>query len=693
MNNESLIRKSSTKPLTTQNMELNNIIESIENMEPTFKSPIDNVTAEERKALLELKNETNLIFKKADKGGAIVMMDKYFCRDTLVYNGHLNTDTYSRVEENADKKVYSTLSKFMNNYPSCATKDELKCILTSNWKTSEFYVLPKIHKCKNLSTIAKETNEDYIEIPPPSDLTGRPIIGGPNAPTQGLSALIEKILTPIVPFQKSFIKDDWDFLRKLPRNIPYPCRLFSCDIKSLYTSIPIDLGLRAIDYWVTKKRDLIPSRFSKEFILKSTEFVLLNNNFKFNNQMYHQDKGTAMGTIMAPPYACLTVGFLEETILFPTILPQYFPIDICDLIEDLYNRFMDDGFTPLPDEVDPEVFKSCMNSLHSDIIFTIECGSELEDGKKMLSFLDVLVTLNANGDIETEIYYKETNSHHYLNFNSQHPRHILYNIPYNLAKRIIVFTSDSNKMEKHLEDLKKWLLKCQYPIKVIKRGIHNARLQGPSPCPTPRENVIPFVTTNYGNMDMNNITSSIKKKLANTKDDRLQDIFKESKIVLGLRQPMNLYRHLIKSTYVDNPQNPELGLHKCENKRCQICALYLQECNSFKTANEFNWEIRCHIGCNSTNVIYYLVCNMCNVMSYTGKTNNLRSRTNNHISSCRNGSGTNVFDNHVYQCGLRNNCLQAPYFKLFAFIRVSDESKLLSTEQWLHSKHFDTFNR
>ena len=31
--------------------------------------------------------------------------------------------------------------------------------------------------------------------------------------------------------------------------------------------------------------------------------------------------GTAIGAKFAPPYACLSAGLLEETILFPLLLP------------------------------------------------------------------------------------------------------------------------------------------------------------------------------------------------------------------------------------------------------------------------------------------------------------------------------------------------------------------------------------
>ena len=49
---------------------------------------------------------------------------------------------------------------------------------------------------------------------PPNSLKGCPIIAVPNSPTQKLSSLLQKILTPLVPKLKSYTKDDWDFLKK-----------------------------------------------------------------------------------------------------------------------------------------------------------------------------------------------------------------------------------------------------------------------------------------------------------------------------------------------------------------------------------------------------------------------------------------------------------------------------------------------
>ena len=82
--------------------------------------------------------------------------------------------------------------------------------------------------------------------------------------------------------------------------------------------------------------------------------------------------------------------------------------------------------------------------------------------------------------LETDIFYKETNSHDYLRYDSHHPQHIKDNIPYNLAKRIIVFCSNSDTEQLRLTELKKWLLNCGYPRKIIEKKIYNARLQGPA---------------------------------------------------------------------------------------------------------------------------------------------------------------------------------------------------------------------
>ena len=74
-------------------------------------------------------------------------------------------------------------------------------------------------------------------------------------------------------------------------------------------------------------------------------------------------------------------------------------------------------------------------------------------------------------------------------------------IPYNLAKRIVVFVSNDKKIEYRLNELKNWLKSCKYLENIINRAFHNVRLQRPASLKT-NSNNIPFVTT-YDNVNNN----------------------------------------------------------------------------------------------------------------------------------------------------------------------------------------------
>ena len=111
---------------------------------------------------------------------------------------------------------------------------------------------------------------------------------------------------------------------------------------------------------------------------------------------------------------------------------------------------MDDGFLIWPISLDVNIFISILNNLHPNIKLTVERGKFIRD-KQELNMLDIKVILHNSGTIDTDIYYKPTNTHDYLHYDSHHPSHIKQNIPYNLAKKIIVFTSDSKKEKIHLK--------------------------------------------------------------------------------------------------------------------------------------------------------------------------------------------------------------------------------------------------
>ena len=95
-----------------------------------------------------------------------------------------------------------------------------------------------------------------------------------------------------------------------------------------------------------------------------------NNNFQFDICLFLQLVSTAMGTKFASPFACLSVGYLKETILFPHLSPLHFTLTECKLIEEIFKRFMDNGFVLWPKNASIDIFKELLlDELHPSLKF------------------------------------------------------------------------------------------------------------------------------------------------------------------------------------------------------------------------------------------------------------------------------------------------------------------------------------
>jgi hypothetical protein len=195
--------------------------------------------------------------------------------------------------------------------------------------------------------------------------------------------LLDQILKPLLNKIPSYIKDSFDFLDKLPKITVGTTLFVSFDVVSLYTNIPHELGLEALDFYLTKYADIINSRFSRHFILKAMELILTHNIFKVNDEYYIQTCGTAMGASIAPTYANLTMGYLEEK-LYNTFI-QNKPW-LADYIKNNFFRYLDDCFIILNESyITLEELLGALNNLHNKINFTYE------KSPTKLNFLDVLV--------------------------------------------------------------------------------------------------------------------------------------------------------------------------------------------------------------------------------------------------------------------------------------------------------------
>lgn len=256
-----------------------------------------NLTFDEQNSLKSLKINKNIIIKKSDKGNSIVLMNKKDYKNKVFT--HLNDKT--SYQQQSSIINFQNAITFIKSYIEALHKRNLISGEVFKYikppcspKLSTFYILPKIHK---------------VNIP------GRPIVSSINSVTQNISEFLSVCLQPLIPKLKSYIKDTNHFLKKTMKHgkINENTILISADITSLYTNIPHKEGIEACIYFIEKYRSELPKFVPNKTILHTLFlFVLENNYFEFDKQIYKQLFGTAMGTKMAPPYANLFLGYLEE---------------------------------------------------------------------------------------------------------------------------------------------------------------------------------------------------------------------------------------------------------------------------------------------------------------------------------------------------------------------------------------------
>ena len=186
---------------------------------PTAKKmPTYNVSRDERHALKYLASNNNIIIKEADKGAAIVIMntDYYIEKVQQIIDV---TDSYEKLTNNYDRKLMKDIEGLTCEHTNELTEKEIRFLTKFDFKTSNFYGLPKVHKSEEIGQAIEEQQTEVVTVRSPKDLKLRPIIAGPTCPTHRLSHFIDLILQPLLKNVKAYIKHDFDLLTRLPHEL------------------------------------------------------------------------------------------------------------------------------------------------------------------------------------------------------------------------------------------------------------------------------------------------------------------------------------------------------------------------------------------------------------------------------------------------------------------------------------------
>ena len=145
--------------------------------------------------------------------------------------------------------------------------------------TPKYYGLPKVHK---------------------KDTPLRPIVSSIGSVTYETAKELSRILKPLVGRSLHHVKNNQDFIHNLEEMElePEEC-MISFDVKALFTSVPIQPALKIIKKLLEEDTNLHHrTTMSEDHIYCLLEFCLTNIYLSFQDRLYEQKEGAAMGTVI-----------------------------------------------------------------------------------------------------------------------------------------------------------------------------------------------------------------------------------------------------------------------------------------------------------------------------------------------------------------------------------------------------------
>lgn len=121
--------KSKFNPKKGRNTLLDKVCHTLESMplkeDNNTEKKRSNLLKEEEKAMKSLANDNSIVIKEADKGGAVVIMNTEYYK-TKILQMLNNTEFYSEISENSDKKTMKKIKRLLKNHntTSSLTKKE-----------------------------------------------------------------------------------------------------------------------------------------------------------------------------------------------------------------------------------------------------------------------------------------------------------------------------------------------------------------------------------------------------------------------------------------------------------------------------------------------------------------------------------------------------------------------------------------
>ena len=597
-----------------------------------------NLDREESLALKSLKFNNSIVIKSADKGGAVVIMDK----DAYINEANRqlqNIKYYKKLNEPIYPSNAIKINKILDNLLQYRKIDKKEYdYLRADSETARprlFYLLPKIHKNRDSWPQLNSMPE------------GRPIVSDCSSESYHVSEYIDKFLTPISVLHPAYLKDTYDFVDKITKvEIADSHLLVTGDITSLYTNMNIDRILKIVEEAFDKYPN--SSRPSIE-ILELLKITLKGNDFSFNDEFYLQIFGTAMGKKYAPALANLYLEYFD-----------YMAMNGFRIKPTFYRRYLDDLIIIWPGTLEElKEYNEFLNNIIPDITVT------LKSHESQIDFLDTTIyrSKENNSKLFTKVFFKETDSHQLLHTSSFHPKHTCTGV---LKSQLLRFKRLSSTYDNYAESCfilfnalkergyaKRKFRKMKREIWLLPDKKSNSTVSESVAC---NKDMIPLSLryNQFGNKFMQRWKSIIQEN----------SLFDDYRLVAAYSRNKNLASYLVsakvntkfkETKQLETDLDSKQGFTLCNSSKCLTCRYHATEKDTF-ISNSYGsiFKIKESVNCGSKNIIYLVTCKKCN-LQYVGETSRaLRDRTTDHRSNIVTNKRTPIglhfnSNNHSYR--------------------------------------------
>lgn len=363
----------------------------------------------------------DLILSKADKGNCIIIMEKtdYINKvESFLYDNDFSQGTALRWNN-----LYSKIRIVLKKCNCTISKYTALNLLISNPYYPRLYGLPKIHK---------------LNVPI------RPVVSFFNTPVEKIAKFVLNLLTNLTNFKPTHtIKNSLELVEDLANTTVGNCLLISLDVVNLFTSVPRDESISLVKELLIDK---VTPRERKD-IVDLLKLCLDQDFFIFNQTIYIQNTGLAMGNPLSPFLADLFLHNFETT----HIIPKFDKIKY-------YKRYVDDCFLLFNGSTsEVQNMLNSINNINSNINFTIEI-----EVNNRINYLDLWIGKNGDNSFSFDIYRKSTQTDHVIPANSCHSLSHKMAGFHSLLNRLLNIPMTADGILKELNTIKYLAMKNDY---------------------------------------------------------------------------------------------------------------------------------------------------------------------------------------------------------------------------------------